>query len=250
MNLIKNSLGLAAVLLLCAVPALAAKEGDPNTITVIQDDGKKVTIELEDPEVILPGTEPPLDMPAKSSEEEMIETVKPPPPPEPKPEPAPLEPKVKVKPFIDEIVAPQAKSKEPAPVKETPKKKETKTKEKAKKAKHPAPPRPPRQKEVQQNIAPGAEISERMANSIAFDAAPPSTGFTTARQAYKGKDVYVVTFKTEDGPYDVLVDVLTGDVVVSGYVENQPDSGPTAPGHLPQDWEPFNPQPVGPPTKQ
>jgi uncharacterized membrane protein YkoI len=74
-------------------------------------------------------------------------------------------------------------------------------------------------KAVKQSLPPGTEISERQATSIAMDAAPASSGFTSSRQTYQGKPVYVVTFKTDEGPYDVLVDAASGAVVVSAYVE-------------------------------
>ena len=220
-------------LAICATPAFA--KDDANTITVIQEDGTRVSVEMDNPDALLPGREAP-------------------PPAREKPAaPAPVAPvqtealevaPVEAKPYVDEIVAPtgQAEPEQaaPAPVKE----KQVKAKKSAKKKKAaPIPPRPPLQKQIQD--AEGEmlvrEISERMAASIALETAPPSTSFTSSRQSYKGADVYVVTFKTPDGPYDVLVDVVTDDVVVHGYVENEPQTGPTKPGHLPKDWEPYKP---------
>lgn len=206
-------------LVVAASPAFAQ-----NTITVIQEDGSKVTIELEDPGYVLPGEElQPQPAPAPA------------PIPEQKPD---VVPEVATQPYVDEIVAPTGEDKPALKViKEIPKKKESKKE----KQKHPTPPRPPQQKAVQQDLPPGAEITERMATSIAFDHAPPSSDFSTVRQQYQGKDVYVVTFQTENGPFDVLVDTMTGAVLVAAYVETH-QTQPTPPGHLPQDWKPYEPQ--------
>ncbi len=237
MKLDTRILPLVLALAFSAAPAFAAE--DANTITVIQEDGSKVTVDMGEPDAILPGRDAPL--PARKQ-------VEPPPVPVAPVEAAPLDVKpVEAKPYVDEIVAPESRAEPadaapaPAPVKE---KKTAKAKKSGKKKKAPpVPPRPPAQKEIRD--AEGEvivrEISERMAASIALETAPPSTSFTSMRQSYKGADVYVVTFKTPEGPYDVLVDVVTGDVVVQGYVENEPESGPTKPGHLPQDWQPYKP---------
>lgn len=233
-------LPLVLVLAFGAAPAFAAD--DANTITVIQEDGKRVTIEMDNPDALLPGRDTP--PPARKQAE-------PPPVPVAPVEAAPLDVKpVEAKPYVDEIVAPEGRAEPvesvpaPAPAKEKKTTKASKAKKSGKKKKAPpVPPRPPAQKQI--GDAEGEvvvrEISERMAASIALETAPASTGFVSSRQSYKGADVYVVTFKTPDGPYDVLVDVVTGDVVVQGYVENEPESGPTKPGHLPRDWQPYKP---------
>lgn len=232
-----RALPFALILAFSAAPAFAAD--DANTITVIQEDGKRVTVEMDNPDALLPGRDTP--PPARKQAE-------PPPVPVDPVEAVPLDVKpVEAKPYVDEIVAPEGRAEPvesapaPAPVKE---KKASKAKKSGKKKKTPpVPPRPPVQKQIRD--AEGEvlvrEISERMAASIALETAPASTGFTSSRQSYKGLDVYVVTFKTPDGPYDVLVDVVTGDVVVQGYVENEPAVIPTKPGHLPSDWQPYKP---------
>jgi hypothetical protein len=224
----RRSALLFTLLSFAAGPVALAQD---NTITVIGDDGKKVTIELEDPDYVLPGEPPPAPQPPPSE-----------------PEPVPEQevesvPAVEAAPFVDEIVAPEGKRPAPAP---EPAPKETKSEKPAKKEKlkHPKPPPVPQQKAVQQQLEPGREISERMASSIAFDRAPPSSDFTTTRQSYEGKPVYVVTFATESGPYDVVVEAATGAIVAEGYVETHVETAP-APGHLPQSWKPYDPQPVG-----
>jgi hypothetical protein len=208
------------VLAFCATPVMAAGKSNANSITVIQEDGTAVTVNLDDPDVILPGSDAP-----------KAEAV---PVPEVQPEVLKEEPRA--------AAPPKEKKKEAA---KSPEKKSVKKKSKKKKT-PPVPPRPPVQKDSSSAAAPGVEITGRAATLIALDAAPPSSGFTSMRQSYKGRDVYVVTFKTSDGPYDVLIDVVTGDVVVSGYVENEPEYGPTAPGHLPRDWQPYKPVPKAP----
>lgn len=209
-----------ATALIFAAPAFAQDEG---AITVIQDDGTKVTVPIEGVDPVLPGE--PEAPPARAV----------PVPPAEKPL---IVPEVEVRPYNDPIATPPREA-EKAPA---PEPKEAK----APKANHPKPPRVPTQRAVTQSLAPGEEISERQATSIAFDAAPASSGFTSSRQTYKGRPVYVVTFKTDEGPYDVLVDAASGEVVISAYVETHEQKS-TQPGHLPADWEPYDPQPVGRP---
>jgi outer membrane biosynthesis protein TonB len=248
------------------VPAYAADKG--NSITVIGDDGKAQTIEMDDADMALPGPEQ-FDVPAASTQREDEQFEEKPVPAAPPPKPVP-EAIVKPGRYVDPIIAPANEPQAqpaPAPVakKEAPVKKpkadkpaekkkadkKTDKKSKGKKSKKSSPPpKTTTQEEVTRNIPPGQALTQREAELIAMDSAPPSSGFTTVMQSYKGKDAYVVTFKTDDGPYDVLIDALTGDVLVSAYVENEPGSTPTAPGHLPDSWEPFTPQPVGTPEKK
>jgi hypothetical protein len=209
---------ITASVLCFALPAYAQDEG---AITVIQDDGTKVTVPIEGVDPVLPGE---TDAPPQAAA---------PVPPAEKPL---IVPEVETR-FVDPIVEPPPRAvheEVPAP------------KASGKKPNHPKPPRVPTQKAVKNSLPPGTEISERQATSIAMDAAPASSGFTSSRQIYQGKPVYVVTFKTDEGPYDVLVDAASGAVVVSAYVETH-EQKPTAPGHLPADWEPYDPQPIGKP---
>jgi uncharacterized membrane protein YkoI len=212
---------ITASVLCLAVPAYAQDEG---AITVIQDDGTKVTVPIGGVDPVLPGE---MDAPPQQAA---------PVPPAEKPL---IVPEVAPRSYVDPIVEQPSREAEKAPAPES-------KKSKAEKSKHPKPPRVPTQRAVKQSLPPGTEISERQATSIAMDAAPASSGFTSSRQTYQGKPVYVVTFKTDEGPYDVLVDAASGAVVVSAYVETH-ERKPTAPGHLPSDWEPYNPQPVGRP---
>ena len=178
--MIRRFLMTASVLCL-ALPAFApAFAQDEGAITVIQDDGTKVTVPIEGVDPVLPGE---MDAPPQAAA---------PVPPAEKPL---IVPEVETR-FVDPIVEQPARAvheEAPAP------------KSSAKKPNHPKPPRVPMQKAVKQSLPPGTEISERQATSIAMDAAPASSGFTSSRQTYQGKPVYVVTFKTDEGPYDVLV---------------------------------------------
>lgn len=212
---------ITASVLCFALPAHAQE------ITVIQDDGTKVTVPLEPMDTMLPG---------EAEEAPPVEAA----PVPPADKPLHVE-EVAPRPYVDRIVEQPQRVYEDAPAP-----KSSGKKSKAEKSKHPKPPRVPTQKAVKNSLPPGTEITERVATSIAMDAAPPSAGFTSSRQSYEGRPVYVVTFRTDDGPYDVLVDAATGEVVVSAYVETH-EQKVTAPGHLPADWEPYNPQPIGKP---
>ena len=62
-------------------------------------------------------------------------------------------------------------------------------------------------------------ISQNTAIGIALDKAPPSKDFKVFAQEYKGKPAYSVMFRTEDGPYEVLVDAVTGRILDKGYLQ-------------------------------
>lgn len=213
-----------SAVLFAAVPTWGASE---NSITVIQEDGTKVTIELDPVEPVLPGPQP-LEQPAP------VEA-----------RPAPVKDIIPApKPYVDEIVAPPVREEaapEEKPATKSKEKKQAKTKEAAKKKK-------PVNKEAgayEYSIPPGTVINESLAASIAMDSAPPSSGYTVSRKSYQGADAFVVTFKTEDGPYDVLVDSASGKILLSAYVETH-NPAPTKPGHLPEDWKPYEPQSLRP----
>jgi len=61
--------------------------------------------------------------------------------------------------------------------------------------------------------APGKTISKNTAIGIAIDYAPPASDFLVQGKMHKDKPVYAVTFKTEKGPYEVLVDAYSGKVI-------------------------------------
>lgn len=62
-------------------------------------------------------------------------------------------------------------------------------------------------------ILPSTTITADLAKAIALDHAPPARTMSVTRRTYEGKPVFVVTFKTESGPYDVLVDAASGAVL-------------------------------------
>jgi outer membrane biosynthesis protein TonB len=58
-----------------------------------------------------------------------------------------------------------------------------------------------------------SEITRDMAVQLALPYAPPAMSLTVLPRDYNGRKVYVVTFRTETGPHDVLVDVITGEII-------------------------------------
>ncbi len=186
------------LVLLAAVPSAMAQ-----SITVIGDDGKRTTVDI--------------GAPAPELKDEKA---------------VPVEP-VASEVTLPESSAPEKPSKKSAPEK-TPASEEKPVK--AKKAapvppSRPAAPPPPKEPEQQQNTTlPDAGISEEDAASVALMEAPPSRGYDVTRRSYEGKDAWLVRFRTENGFYDVLVDAVTGTILLS-----QPTGGPepAKPGHLP-----------------
>lgn len=58
------------------------------------------------------------------------------------------------------------------------------------------------------------KIDKDVALRIALEYAPPARSFTVYEgRQYKDRIVYQVTFRTEGGPHDILVDAETGDVL-------------------------------------
>jgi hypothetical protein len=60
------------------------------------------------------------------------------------------------------------------------------------------------------DIPPGTEITPEIAKMVALDYAPPARSVEILPRTHKGRDVYVVRFRTDDGFVDVLVDAKTG----------------------------------------
>lgn len=71
------------------------------------------------------------------------------------------------------------------------------------------------QRPIPRPLPPNAVITPELAKSIALDHAPPARSMEVAQRVYQGKPVFVVTFKTETGLFDVLVDAQTGKVVTT-----------------------------------
>lgn len=64
------------------------------------------------------------------------------------------------------------------------------------------------------NIPEGVVITKDVALRIALEVAPPSRSFTVLDgRDYKGTTVYQVSFKTENGMHDVLVDAQNGKIL-------------------------------------
>lgn len=146
----------------------------------------------------------------------------PPPPPAAPPE------KIEwVKPAPKEQPAPAVKNDSP-PVKKPDVKPAKSTKPKAKTKKPSAKPKP---KPVQNvivppeytetiirekgkwRIAPGYPVTDANAFELALKIAPPSRGYTIERVRYKDRPVVWITFKTERGPHDVVVDAEDGTLM-------------------------------------
>jgi uncharacterized membrane protein YkoI len=58
-------------------------------------------------------------------------------------------------------------------------------------------------------------VTEKLAKRIALKIAPPAKDMTVLYRTYEGKNVYLVRFKTEEGLFDVLVDMITGDILAT-----------------------------------
>jgi uncharacterized membrane protein YkoI len=64
------------------------------------------------------------------------------------------------------------------------------------------------------NLPDNVMIDSDTALRIALEYAPPARSFTVHEgRQYQGKSVYQVTFKTENGAHDVLIDSTNGDVL-------------------------------------
>ena len=59
----------------------------------------------------------------------------------------------------------------------------------------------------------GGVIPQNRAVAIAIDRAPPARDFDVFRRMHGDRRVYAVVFRTDSGPYEVLVDAQSGDVV-------------------------------------
>ena len=62
-------------------------------------------------------------------------------------------------------------------------------------------------------VPPGTVITPELAKSLALDYAPPARTTQVTRRVFEGRPVFVVTFMTETGAYDVLVDSESGRIV-------------------------------------
>lgn len=59
----------------------------------------------------------------------------------------------------------------------------------------------------------GHAITSDAALRLALEVAPPARSFEVSRRVYQDRPVFQVTFKTENGLHDVLVDAETGEIL-------------------------------------
>jgi len=59
----------------------------------------------------------------------------------------------------------------------------------------------------------GAEITPEIAKRMAIEIAPPSRSVEVYRRRYKERPVYQVTFKTDHGYHDILIDAENGEIL-------------------------------------
>ncbi len=95
---------------------------------------------------------------------------------------------------------------------------------------HPAPPRvlpepvpdvpmpsrkPYAESQSGEPVEEGTVITKKIATAIALEIAPPSRSLIVQNRVMNERPVYAVIFKTEDGPYEILVDGLSGKVLAA-----------------------------------
>lgn len=212
-----------SLLLFTTIIAMSSPAWAQSTITVVGDDGKTTTVEIE----------PPM-MPAPSAAAPASPKVTQDAPPE-KPQSAPAVRPSK-KPAAPAQAA-QAKTPPKKPAAPAPKAaKKTPSKTDKTKSAHKAPPQKPAQKTAQKKqpvpesapksaSAPspaadaprlqrlGEAMSPDDAIRIALDAAPPSRSVHATPVNHNGLHTYQVVFKTEDGDRSIFVDRETGKIV-------------------------------------
>lgn len=213
----------AVVLSVVAVPVLAQE----NTITIIHEDGSQDVIQLG-------GKKAPAPAPAPKSAPRVEVETKPAPQPvtevAPVPEAVPAQEPVAAEPImpkVERIAEPVSK---PVPKKEE--KKAAPVKSVQKTGPQKAAPRDPLafvplRKPHRRVITQDTVITKEKALYIALGEAPPSRDV----QVMERDGAYSVIFKTEDGPYEVLIDASNGVVQRSGLIEQT--APVTKPGHLP-----------------
>ncbi len=68
-------------------------------------------------------------------------------------------------------------------------------------------------KEKKQVAKPQGPVTAAVATRIALEVAPPARGYEVTQRTYKDRPAFMVTFKTENGPHDILVDAQTGELL-------------------------------------
>lgn len=56
-------------------------------------------------------------------------------------------------------------------------------------------------------------VSKEQAVAIALEKAPPASSVVALPREYDGRPVYLVKFRTADGPLNIMVDMATGDII-------------------------------------
>jgi len=72
---------------------------------------------------------------------------------------------------------------------------------------------PQKIRRVAGDLPPEMAIPKNLAIATAVQHAPPARDFKVQRRVHGGIPVYAVIFRTEDGPYTVLVDARSGKIV-------------------------------------
>lgn len=78
-------------------------------------------------------------------------------------------------------------------------------------------------------------VTRSQALSLAIDSAPPAEDFEIFEQMQGQRQIYQVLFRTENGPYEVQIDVLSGSILYSDYRDDL-GSYPAKAGYLPKKW--------------
>ena len=180
---------LLSIAVLLIAPQFARAE-DENVIKIIQPDGSVVVVKM--PTAPAPPEPEPVPEPQEVKDAIAAEEAAPS-APEPEAVPVPAE-----KPQARPVPAPQPSKPKPIPT-QAESDGRIINPEPA-----PLPVLPP---------TPGRIITKEIATQIALENAPPALSVMTVRRTYEGRLVWVVTFRTESGSRDVLVDAQTGEIV-------------------------------------
>ncbi len=79
-----------------------------------------------------------------------------------------------------------------------------------------------RKKAMAQEIMAKGIITGDQALSIALENAPPASSFKMSGRLHEGKPVFAVMFETDSGPYEILVDAQTSEIISSRQKESAP----------------------------
>ena len=181
----------------CALMVFSgAATAQENAIRVVNPDGSVSVFEL-------PANNPPVKAaprePVRVREVVVPETAAPVAAPQPAAEPAPVaeEPVKQPKPVATKTIAyKKSEGLPPLPAR-----------------KPAAPPRPAAAAPYEPPPPPPGPLTRDRARRIALEVAPPATRADVLPTVFKDRPAFIVRFKTEDGPYDVVVDAENGDIL-------------------------------------